>query len=61
MKFAGYKQCDDGLWRKAVQFVAQSGGREQLCGAETLVRDSAGRLVRVERGQSARRFLLCAK
>lgn len=50
---AGYTHCeDDGLYRRAVTFGA--GQRE------VLVRDRRGRLVRVERGDLGRRFLLCA-
>jgi hypothetical protein len=56
----GYKRGEDGLWRKPVQFVSRTRGQENREGAEVLVRSDSGRLVRVERGTSARRFFLCA-
>ena len=54
MRYQGYTRGEDGLWRKRVEFPDTS---------ETLVRNAAGRLVRVEyRGHpKRRRFLLCAK
>ena len=40
-RFPGYTRGDDGLWRRRVEF---DGGK-----VETLVRNGAGKLVRVER------------
>ena len=46
---AGYRRCDDGLFRKEVRFDVPN--RPEVVNVVTLVRSSTGELMRTEKGQ----------
>lgn len=58
LSLRGYSKCADGFWRKTLEFMnttkPDKNGKWDVHCTETLVCDSRGRLVKVERGTKSR-------